>query len=251
MRVSKLFGSTSPVGRFFKEIRSERRALRTLLRRRLYVSPKLEREIVDEFHKLYYDSHLLGKTWVTTSWLGVPARKCPLDLWVYQEIICEVRPDVIVESGTLYGGSALFLASMCDLIEKGRVISIDVQAQEGRPAHARITYLHGSSTSEEILEKVRNEIKREDVVLVILDSDHSKEHVLVELRAYKDFVSPGSYLIVEDTCMNGHPVLPDSGPGPMEAVEEFLLENDDFFADRARESHYLTFNPKGYLRKAN
>lgn len=249
MGLSKAFGSSSPLGRFFKEIRAERRALRTLFRRRLYVSPKLEREIVEQFHKLYYDSHLLGKTWVATSWMGVAARKCPLDLWVYQEILHELKPDVIVECGTLFGGSALFLASICDLLEKGRVITIDIKEEEGRPAHPRITYLKGSSIAEDVVKKVREEVREGDVVLVLLDSDHGKEHVLAELRAYQELVSPGSYIIVEDTCMNGHPVLPDSGPGPMEAVEEFLRENSDFVSDRSREAHYLTFNPKGYLKR--
>lgn len=249
MRRSKLFGSKSPLGLFFKEIRKERRALRKILRRRLYVSPKLEREVIEQFHKLYYDSHLLGKTWANTYWMGVATQKCPLDLWVYQEIIFELRPDVIIESGTLRGGSAFFLASMCDLVGKGRVLTIDISDMEGRPDHPRITYLLGSSVSEEIVGMVRDFVKQDEVVMVLLDSDHSKEHVLAEIKAYHDLVTPGSYLIVEDTNINGHPVFPDAGPGPMEAVEEFLGQTDDFVVDESRENHYLTFNPKGYLRK--
>jgi len=85
--------------------------------------------------------------------------------------------------------------------------------------------------------------------MVILDSDHSKGHVLSELKIYSKFVTKGSYIIVEDTNINNHPVFPDFGPGPMEAVEEFLKENKDFSVDRSREKFYLTFNPKGFLQK--
>ena len=86
-------------------------------------------------------------------------------------------------------------------------------------------------------------------VLIILDSDHSRDHVLDELRIYNRWVSPGSYLIVEDTNVNGHPAMPEHGPGPMEALEAFLAENDEFEIDAAREKFFLTFNPRGFLRK--
>jgi len=176
-------------------------------------------------------------------------RKCPLDLWIYQEIIFEVKPDVMIECGTANGGSALFLASMCDLVNNGKVITIDIEDKEGRPTHKRIKYLLGSSTSIEVVEQVRKLISDKDKVMVILDSDHSKGHVLSELKIYSKFVTKGSYIIVEDTNINGHPVFSDFGPGPMEAVEEFLKENKDFSVDRSREKFYLTFNPKGFLQK--
>ena len=86
-------------------------------------------------------------------------------------------------------------------------------------------------------------------LLVLLDSDHSREHVLDELRAYSPLVTPGSYVIVEDTNLNGHPVWPDFGPGPMEAVDIFLSESDDFVIDTSREKFYLTWNPRGYLKR--
>ena len=85
---------------------------------------------------------------------------------------------------------------------------------------------------------------------MILDSDHSRDHVLDELRLYSRFVTPGGYLVVEDTNVNGHPVFPEHGPGPMEAVEEFLAESDEFEIDLAREKFFLTFNPRGFLRKS-
>lgn len=217
------------------------------LRKLIY--SKLEKSIVDQFHELYYDSRVFGKTWGNTFWLGIPTLKCPLDLWIYQEIIFEVKPDVIIECGTAAGGSALFLASMCDLVGNGRVITIDIEDIKGRPEHKRIKYLLGSSTSKEIVEKVKNLIKDEIKVMVILDSDHHEEHVLNELRIYSNFVTKGSYLIVEDTNINGHPVAPDFGPGPMEAVKKFLRENKSFVIDETKEKFYLTFNPKGYLKR--
>lgn len=225
------------------------KALLWLIRHRIYIAPNAEKDIVDKFHKLYYYSYISGGTWANTFWCGIPTQKCPLDLWAYQEIIFEVRPDAIIECGTASGGSALFLASMCDLVGNGEVITIDIEDNEGRPKHKRIEYLLGSSTSKEIVEKVRNLIKDGDKVMVILDSDHHKEHVLNELRIYSHFVTKGSYLIVEDTNLNGHPVFQDFGPGPMEAVEEFLKENKDFVIDRSKEKFYLTFSPKGYLQK--
>ncbi|MBW2086112.1 MAG: class I SAM-dependent methyltransferase, partial [Deltaproteobacteria bacterium] len=200
-------------------------------------------------HRLYYDAGKLRKTWVDTFWLGVPILKCPLDLWIYQEIIFEKRPDVIIESGTASGGSALFLASMCDLVNNGKVITIDIEDRKDRPQHERIVYLLGSSISKEIVSQVKGLISDKDKVMVILDSDHHKEHVLNEIRIYHKLLTKGNYLIVEDTNINNHPVYPEFGPGPMEAVEEFLKENREFVADKNREKFYLTFNPKGYLIK--
>lgn len=84
-------------------LRNEVKTLRGLIYHRVYISPKLEKNIVDQFHKLYYDSHIFGKTWGNTFWLGIPTSKCPLDLWIYQEIIFEVNPDVIIECGTAGG----------------------------------------------------------------------------------------------------------------------------------------------------
>lgn len=223
--------------------------MRSFLQQRIYVSPKVEKDIVNQFHKIYYRSHFYGKFSSQSLWLGVPISKCPLDTWIYQEIIFEVRPDIIIECGTAQGGSSLFLASMCDLVNNGKVISIDINHQKGRPKHKRITYLLGSSTSKKIVNKVNNLITGKDKILVILDSDHSKRHVLNELKIYRKIVTKGSYLIVEDTNLNGYPIIADYGPGPMEAVEEFLKKSKDFVVDKSREKFYLTFNPSGYLKK--
>ncbi len=210
-----------------------------------------EDEIVEAFHKLYYYS----RVWANTFWLGVQTLKCPLDLWIYQEIVAEIQPDVIIESGTAYGGSALFLAAVLDQIGKGKVVTIDVETREGLPRHERIEYIVGSSTSESTLQRVRQSIRPGDKVLVILDSAHNTEHVLEELRLYHGFVTPGSYVIVEDTNMGGHPVhtdyAPDSGPGPMAAVLEFLEGNPRFCADPMREKFKMGFNPNGFLRRTS
>ena len=223
-------------------------ALRALLNR-LYIGAEKEKSVVDQFHKLYYDANLFGKTWRETYWMGAHVAKCPLDLWIYQEIIHKKRPDVIVECGTLHGGSAGYMASLCDLVGNGRIVTIDVREREGRPQHDRIKYLTGSSTSDEILAEVRSQIRPGEKVMVILDSDHRRDHVLAELRIYKDIATSGQYMVVEDTNLNGHPVAPEFGPGPMEALEEFLKENDEFEQDKGMEKFYLTFNPNGYLLK--
>jgi cephalosporin hydroxylase len=206
-----------------------------------------ERRVVRPFHRLFYNSG--NRTWSDTHWLGVPAQKCAFDLWVYQELLHELRPAVIVECGTANGGSALFLASICDLLEHGEVITVDIADEPGRPSHERITYLSGSSTEPEMVDRVKQLVASRAPVIVILDSDHSRDHVLNELRLYAPLVSSGSYLIVEDSNINGHPVVPDFGPGPAEAVTEFLSETDEFEIDRSREKFFLTFNPSGYLRK--
>lgn len=223
------------------------------LRRRVYeygfAHPRLRRMVVDQFHLLFYGSPRIRRPWADTYWLGTPAQKCPLDLWIYQEILAEVGPDLIIETGTADGGSALYLASICDLLNKGRVVTIDIAEKPSLPTHPRVTYLVGSSTSTAILDEVRGLVRDASTVMVILDSDHRKHHVLAELQAYSDWVSPGSYLVVEDTNINGHPVARGYGPGPMEAVAEFLERNTEFHVDPEREKYYLTFNPGGYLRR--
>jgi len=221
------------------------RRARALVPRKAYTL--LEERIVREFHRLYYNSG--SRTWSRTYWLGTHAQKCPLDLWVYQELLHELRPSIIVETGTAGGGSALFLASICDLLGQGSIVSVDIEARSGRPEHERITYLTGSSTAPEIRRDVEDLVGERNPVLVILDSDHARDHVLEELRIYAPLVTPGSYLIVEDTNVNGHPVSPDHGPGPMEALNAFLGETDEFSVDLDREKFFLTFNPRGYLRR--
>ena len=208
-----------------------------------------ERKIVARFHRLYYNRWRSGAPTIDLSWFGVRLLKCPMDLWMYQELLWRVRADLVVETGTLFGGSALFLAHMCVLMGEGRILTIDKELVGDRPAHPRITYLLGSSTDDSTVMEVARYAAEAQRVMVILDSDHKASHVLEEMRRYADFVTLGSYLIVEDTNVNGHPVYPEFGPGPSEAVEAFLAGRDDFVMDHDCERFLMTLNPGGYLRR--
>jgi cephalosporin hydroxylase len=213
----------------------------------LTASRPVRAAVVREFHRLYYNS--ADQTWRNTYWLGTPVMKCPLDLWVYQEIVHRLRPSLIVETGTASGGSARYLASVCDEVRSGQILTIDIESPEGRPEHSRVEYLHGSSTAAETLAEVRRRATGQDCVMVILDSDHSYEHVREELRLYHELVTPGSYLIVEDTNLNGHPVLARVGQGPIDAVEEFVADDPAFQIDRSCEKFFMTLNPRGFLHR--
>lgn len=225
----------------------EVKTLRGALYRKISVDKANERALVDEFHRLYFDARAFNMTWRNTHWLGHPILKCPLDLWLYQEILHRIRPAVVIETGTAFGASAHFLATMMDLIGTGRVITIDIEERPNRPAHPRVTYLTGSSVDPAMVARVRELVGQDSPVMVLLDSDHSRDHVRAELDAYSPLVTSGSYLVVEDTNLNGHPVEPSYGPGPMEALKEFLAGNPAFAHDTAMDKFFLTFNPSGFL----
>lgn len=214
---------------------------------RLYRRPRVVRFLAKHFNRAYYAN--LERTVFSATWLGTQALKYPTDMWVYQELLAAQRPQLVIETGTLEGGSAVWFASMLDLIGgDGRVVSIDIH-DHGPPSHPRVTYLLGDSVGDEILAQVRALTDGLERILVILDSDHSRDHVLAELRAFSAFVPVGGYLIVEDTNINNHPVLPDWGPGPYEAVHDFLAETDRFVVDKGCEKFLLTANPDGFLRR--
>ncbi len=214
-----------------------------------YTNPAVARSIVNQFTRLYYQTPVPVRTWHDTRWLGHQVLKTPLDLWNYQEILVDRRPDLVIECGTASGGSALYLASIMDLTGHGRVMSVDLKPHPARPPHSRIEYLEGSSTDPEIFARMASAAAGAARVMVILDSDHSRRHVLDELLLYAPLVTAGDYLIVEDTCVNGHPVAPQHGPGPMEAVRDFLRETDDFVVDPRDRKFLMTFYPGGYLRR--
>ena len=208
--------------------------------------PKFVQDIIDNFHKLYYYSSAFCGTWKNTFWMGISIQKNPMDMMIYQEIINIIRPDYIIETGTKVGGSALFFANLCDIINHGEVITIDIDGKGKLPEHERITYLWANSVDEATINYINPKVK-DKKCLVILDSDHSKEHVLKELEIYSKMVSIGSYLIVEDTNCSGHPVKGLDGCGPMEAVKEFLKTHDNFKIDISCHKFYFTFNPMGFL----
>lgn len=206
------------------------------------------REVLDAHHRLFYH----GYTWSMTMWLGIPALKHPCDLFALQDIIWGLRPALIIETGTAFGGSALFLAHMCDHVGAGHVISIDLEPNAAVPQHARITYRVGSSIDPEIVGYVRDRAARcGGPVLVLLDSDHHAPHVSAELAAYADLVTPGSFLVVEDTNVNGNPILPAFGPGPAEAVAAFLADHPEFEADALPERYLSSMHPGGWLRRVS
>jgi cephalosporin hydroxylase len=218
-----------------------RRAVRSA---RFRLDRRLDRAAVARAHDVLY----LSDAWIHASWLGTQALKNPLDLWVYQEIIFETKPELVVETGTYRGGSALYLASLCDLVGRGEVVSIDIEpSRDDYPEHPRITYLAGRSSTDPIVVEEVRERAGERPLLVILDSDHSQAHVEAELAAYAPLVPVGCYVIVEDSNIGR--IRKDLMPGPLEAVEAFLAQSDEFVIDSEREKFLITFNPSGYLRR--
>jgi cephalosporin hydroxylase len=199
------------------------------------------------FHYFYYRN----STWGSTHWMGVPLLKLPLDLWRYHDILWETRPDVIIETGTNKGGSALYMAQLCDIIGKGRIVTVDIaHPPQGLPQHQRITYVLGSSTDRQTFDVITSHVTSGEKVMVILDSDHARDHVVRELELYAPLVSEGCYLVVEDTNVYGHPVSRSHGPGPMEALNEFQPMAKGFKTDEELENKYqMTFFPHGWLKR--
>lgn len=209
-----------------------------------------DRKVVERFKEIYFKSGV----WMTTGWLGVQTVQVPTDNWMMQELIAETKPDFIIETGTFQGGAALFYAAVLTQVNPGgRVITVDVtpkvKAASKFPIfRGRVKVITGSSTAPEVVAQIAKEVKGQKV-LVTLDSLHTKDHVLKELELYAPLVSKGSYLVVQDTVVNGHPVDPNHGPGPMEAVEDFLKRHPEFQRDANAERFLLTFYPGGWLKR--
>lgn len=200
------------------------------------------------YFQWFYDQHV----WKNMQYHGIRTLKFPGDMWNYQEIIFEKQVDWVIEAGTRHGGSALFFANaLMDRQAAGRVISMDIDRDARQlESHPHIDFLIGDSGSAEMVAQVQAMLPaNRGPVFMILDSDHSKHHVLRELQAWKDFLKPGDYLIVEDTCVNGHPVRLDHGPGPYEAITEWLpLNPGKLRHDPAREMKFgATAAPMGYF----
>jgi cephalosporin hydroxylase len=212
-----------------------------------------QQDITHAFHRQYHNEWW-EQTMENTRWLGTATMQTPLDMWVVQEILHETRPDLLIETGTRLGGGASYYASIMDLLRHGRIFTVDIEDHPGKPQHSRIEYFIGSSTDPTTVGAMKSRVQGGERVMVILDSDHSKEHVLREMEMYGPLVCVGCYMIVQDTHLNGHPIYVDFSPGPgkqgpMEAVHEFLARNSDFVADRGREKYGLTFNPNGWLKR--
>ncbi len=208
--------------------------------------------LTNTFHKEFYNSI----DWRSDlKYFNIPILKNPLDLFTIQQLIVEIRPNIIIETGTAYGGSALFYAHTLENLEsEGNVITIDkrkasyVEDNYPRPIHPRIHYYIADSVSEDMVKTIEAvlEYVEAERVMVILDSDHHKEHVEKELLHYSDFVTPNSYLVVEDT--NTDLVLDDYGPGAKDAVAAFLDGNETFEAVKGLEERFL-FSFNSYLRR--
>ncbi len=179
--------------------------------------------VVRKFGVLYYNSEI----WKKTTWLGISSEQTPGDNWNMQEIISEIRPDYIVETGTLFGGTTLFYASVLSQVNPdGKVITIDIEPHvenaSKQPLWQRyVELIVGSSVDPKVTDHIAQEVQGKKV-LVTLDSLHTRDHVLKEMEFYSKLVTPDSYLVVQDTNINGHPVFPGFGPGPAEAVQQFL-----------------------------
>lgn len=231
--------------------------------RRMAADEQLQRDARDLFNRACSYRYSYNFTW-----LGRPIIQFPQDMVALQEIIWRVQPDLIVETGIAHGGSLIFSAAMLELIQacggdSGEVIGVDIdirrdnrKAIEAHPLSKRVRMIEGSSISQEVVQQVREVAKHKQRILVVLDSNHTHDHVLAELKAYGSLVTVGSYCIVFDTVVEHMPpeAFPDRpwGPGnnPKTAVHEWLKEHSEFVIDKELEQKLLlTVAPDGYLRR--
>ena len=199
------------------------------------------------------------------TWLGIPIIQMPADVMATQEVIWSTKPDIIIETGIARGGSVLFMASILELIGKGQVIGVDIDIRahnresiESHPMSRRVTMIEGPSSDPQIVAQVAANIPESASVMVILDSDHSRDHVLSELRAYAPLVTKGCYLVVADTLV-GHvdeanaprkrSKLWFKGNEPLAALNDYLRETDRFEVDPVVNGKLVvSSSPGGYLK---
>lgn len=200
------------------------------------------------------------------SWMGAPIIQTPTDVMATQEVIWATKPDVIIETGVARGGSVLFMASLLEMIGKGKVIGVDIDIRahnrdtiESHPMSKRVVLIEGGSVDSDTVARVRAEIPAGAKVMVVLDSDHSRDHVLAECRAYGPMVTPGCYLVVADTIVAHLPETSKArnrsralevGNDPAEAARIYLSETPEFEVDPVLNGKLiLTSSPGGYLRR--
>jgi cephalosporin hydroxylase len=202
------------------------------------------------------------------TWLGRPIIQLPEDMFRIQEVIYKIKPDVIIETGVAHGGSLVFYATLCKAMGRGRVIGVDIEirphnrrAIESHELSDFITLIEGNSVDEKTVEAVKSLVKPGEKVIVILDSNHTKQHVLAELRAYSELVSVGSYIVVCDGIMEDLVGAPRSREdwswnNPKSAAEEFVKENDNFIIEEPEFlfnegiiTQRVTYWKSGFLRR--
>ena len=202
------------------------------------------------------------------SWLGRPIIQLPEDIIRIQEVIYQVQPDVIIETGVAHGGSLVLYAGLCAAIGRGRVIGIDIdirahnrKAIEDHKLSSYITLVEGNSVGEGIFRSVRRLVDSEDVVLVVLDSNHQKHHVLAELESYSSLVSIGSYIVACDGIMKyvaGAPRTHDDWTwnNPLAAIDEFLSTHPEFecvepsrLFNEGGATERVSYWPSAYLKR--
>jgi cephalosporin hydroxylase len=230
-------------------------------------------DIASSFNRYYLEGPGAAKRIFGGKYLGVPLIQTPTDLWAFQELLTEIQPDFVIETGTYKGGTTLYFATLLDQLNpESKVITIDIEPQFAKPIEAlapalrqrvnalwqrRVEFIQSNSVDPKLIESLAARVKGK-TVLVTLDSCHNVGHVLRELQLYAPLVSKGSYLVVQDTRHDDDPEWVkrwatcsgyDRVGGPGLAVDEFLRSNSDFKVDRERERFLLTWYPRGYLKR--
>lgn len=217
-----------------------------------WLKRKLRPQVIDAFHRFYYSDI---DAWSTNTFLGFRIQQSPFDLQIYHELVWRLRPGYILQTGVSGGGSLAFFASLLDMLgaDPGAiVVGVDIRISEAARglAHPRIRLIEGDSVSPAVLERIRGMLPASRTALVSLDSDHARAHVLKELRLYAEFVPVHSYMVCEDTNINGHPVARNWGEGPMEAVDAFIASDDRFVRDDAVwRRQLISFHQFGWLKR--